>query len=208
MENYPFVKLEVINNYSLLYKIQGTNTSLKPYLLAAHFDVVPADPTNWSHDPFMAKIDDEFLYGRGTMDDKASMLSQLEAIRVFLAKSKQQPKRTIYLAYGHDEEITGLNGAGQIAEHLGNISLEYVLDEGTMVIDELFPGSTQPTALISKYQLNVKYNACYLIIIIKGVAEKGYLTIKFYVNVTGGHSSMPSSENSSINILSQAITRF
>jgi len=57
------------------------------------------------------------------------MMSQLEAMRIFLRKTKQQPKRTLYLAYGHDEEITGLNGASQIAKMLKNrnVSLEYVL---------------------------------------------------------------------------------
>ncbi len=193
-ENYSFVQIEIISNYSLLYKIQGTQTNLKPYLLAAHFDVVPVaeeDVTKWLHDPFKGELNsiDKHIYGRGTMDDKASMLSQLEAIKLFLAKNKQ-PKRTIYLAYGHDEEITGLDGACQIAKLLFNqgVELEYVLDEGTMIVEDVFPGDKKPTALIS-------------------VADKGYLTIRFSVNVTGGHSSMPNTDNSALFILSEAITK-
>ena len=81
------------------------------------------------------------------------MLSQLEAVKIFLSKIKQQPKRTLYLAYGHDEEITGLIGAGEIAQILKNknVSLEYVLDEGTMIVEDVLPGLDKPTALISTY---------------------------------------------------------
>ena len=106
------------------------------------------------------------------------MLSQLEALRLFI-NNNGQPERTIYLAFGHDEEITGLNGAQMMANHLANTSLEYVLDEGSMIIENIVPGLVSPVAMI-------------------GVAEKGYLTIKFHVNVTGGHSSIPDLDQSAL----------
>ena len=189
IEKYPFVKLNLINQYSMLYKIDGTDQSLKPYLFAAHFDVVPAfaQDDNWTHDPFSAKIDDNFIYARGTLDDKSSMFAQLEALRFYLKKNGQ-PKRTLYLAYGHDEEISGHAGAELIASQIGNIQLEYVLDEGTMIIDGALKGLEKPIAYIAN-------------------AEKGYLTVNFFVNVTGGHSSMPNAEESAIFILAEAITR-
>ena len=173
----------------MLYKIEGSDNKLKPYLLAAHFDVVPAfaQDDNWTHDPFSATIEDNFIYARGTLDDKGSMFGLLEGLRVFLKKNGQ-PKRTLYLAFGHDEEVTGQNGAKSIAAHLNNTPLEYVLDEGTMIIQGAMPGLEKPMALIA-------------------TAEKGYLTLKFFVNVTGGHSSMPNSEESSIFILAEAITK-
>ena len=55
LESYDFVRLELVNNQSLLYTIQGSDDSLKPYLLAAHYDVVPADGNGWLHDPFEGK---------------------------------------------------------------------------------------------------------------------------------------------------------
>lgn len=160
LEQFSFVTLETINNYSLLYKIEGSNKSLNPYLLAAHYDVVPADATDWDYGPYSGEIDRNFLYGRGTMDDKASMISQLEAVRLFLNKSKKQPNRTLYLAYGHDEEISGFNGARQIAKILesNNVSLEYVLDEGSMVVEDVFQGSEKPTAMISTLNNLYKFN--------------------------------------------------
>jgi carboxypeptidase PM20D1 len=119
LESYPFVKFNFINNYSILYEIKGSRSDLKPYLLAAHFDVVPANAQEdkWTHEPFEANIEDGYIYARGAIDDKSSMLGQLEAVRIFL-KNNGQPQRTIYLAYGHDEEVKGNEGAGRISELL------------------------------------------------------------------------------------------
>jgi acetylornithine deacetylase/succinyl-diaminopimelate desuccinylase-like protein len=79
LESYSFVEFEFVNR-SLFYKINGKNPNLKPYLLAAHFDVVGVE-NNWDHDPFEANIVDSFIYARGTLDDKSSVIAQLEAIR-------------------------------------------------------------------------------------------------------------------------------
>ena len=113
----------------------------------------------------------------------------MEAVKTYL-KKYGQPKRKIYLAFGHDEEMEGNKGAKKIAEHLQslNVKLEYVIDEGTMILSNLFSYWNKSIALIS-------------------IAEKGYLTVKFYVNTTGGHSSMPDEANSALVILSKAINR-
>jgi carboxypeptidase PM20D1 len=67
----PHVKHEFVANYSLLYTITGSNPNLTPYLLMSHLDVVPADNVNlWESQPFQAEIVQEFIYGRGTIDDK------------------------------------------------------------------------------------------------------------------------------------------
>lgn len=189
LERNSFIELHMINTYSMLYEIKGKMPSLKPYLLAAHFDVVPADADAWDFDPFAATLNDGFIYARGTVDFKSSMISQLEALRLFLAKNGQ-PERTIYLGFGHDEEIGGQSGAQHIVNFLQNTTqgLEYVLDEGTVVVDDIMPGQPKPSALV-------------------GIAEKGYLTVKFSVNRTGGHSSMPDNDNSAIFIMAEAISR-
>ncbi len=189
LEALPFIGLQIINNHSLLYEIKGKNKQLRPYLIAAHYDVVPAEAEQWQFDPFSAQISEGFINARGSMDNKASMISQLEALRLFLGHT-DQPERTVYLAYGHDEEISGRDGAELIAKELSKRtkSLEFVLDEGSMVIEDVFPALGRPSACI-------------------GIAEKGYLTVRFSVNVTGGHSSMPDNENSAIFILSEAVTK-
>ncbi len=141
----------------------------------------------WTYEPFGAKIDDGYVYARGALDDKSSMLAHLEATSVYL-KKYGRPKRSFYLAYGHDEEVAGYNGALSISKFLSNKSIEFIIDEGTMVIEDLVKGLDRPGAFIS-------------------VADKGYLTVKFSVNTTGGHSSMPSDDNSAIFILTEAINK-
>ena len=115
------------------------------------------------------------------------MIAQLEAVRIFL-KFNGQPKRTLYLAYGHDEELSGTYGACTIAKKLENELLEYVLDEGQFVIEDFLIEIERPLALIA-------------------ITEKGYLTIKFSINSTGGHSSMPDKSESVILILSEALNK-
>ena len=58
---------KVINNYSLLYKINGTDPSLKPILFCSHLDVVlaPNHDNAWVHDPFQGIIQDNVIWGRG-----------------------------------------------------------------------------------------------------------------------------------------------
>lgn len=66
-----FIQVYDIAEYSLLYAIQGKNPNLKPFLLSAHIDVVPAgNLSRWKYPPFDAYYDDEFIYARGSLDDK------------------------------------------------------------------------------------------------------------------------------------------
>ena len=69
------VDYEVVANYSLLYKVKGSNPSLKPYMLTAHLDVVPAlELDKWEAPPFSGDIVDGFIYARGTIDDKHQVM--------------------------------------------------------------------------------------------------------------------------------------
>ena len=155
--------------------------------MAAHYDVVCVDESEWTYPPFEARLVDSFIYARGSMDDKASMLGQLEAVKLFL-KQNGQPRRTLYLAYGSDEEQMGLKGAELISEKLKYFELEYVLDECLMVMEDYFKEIKRPMGLI-------------------GIAEKGYLSIKFKVRTMGGHSSMPDYKESAIGIMGDAVSR-
>lgn len=192
---YPLVhqhlQREIISNYSYLYKWEGKNTALKPYILMAHQDVVPIEEATkalWTYDPFSGTIKDEYIWGRGTTDDKINLISIMESAEKLL-KENYQPERTIYFAFGHDEEISGKNGAKKIAETLAKrkIKAALVLDEGGFVTQEKVPGMKQPVALI-------------------GTAEKGYMTMHLSVTKSGGHSSMPEKETA-LDILLQAIIR-
>jgi len=182
---------ETVNQHSLLYTWQGTRTELKPILLLAHMDVVPVDPASeksWTYPPFSGQVADGYIWGRGAMDDKASVLGILEAVERLLSEGFH-PTRTIYLAFGHDEEIGGANGAAKIAATLAarSVQLEYVLDEGMNILRGVIEGVNAPVALI-------------------GVAEKGYLSVELSANAVGGHSSIPANDNA-IGRISRALQR-
>jgi carboxypeptidase PM20D1 len=105
---------------NLLLTWPGSDTSLKPVLLMGHQDVVPIEggtEGTWTHPPFSGQIADGFIGGRGTMDDKFTIVGVLEAIDALLHEGFR-PKRTVYLAFGQDEEIGGLQGAEKIAQLL------------------------------------------------------------------------------------------
>lgn len=72
------VRLEIINGLSLLYYIQGSDPSLKPYLLLAHFDVVPAEEELWEVPPFEGSVKNGYIYGRGTLDLKDVVMVLIE----------------------------------------------------------------------------------------------------------------------------------
>ncbi|CAF1072909.1 unnamed protein product [Rotaria sordida] len=191
--NYSeFVDLYDIAEYSLLYSIQGKNLNLKPFLFSAHMDVVPArDLNRWKYPPFDAHTDKDFIYARGTLDDKGNLFAMMEALKEYL-HAYGQPSRTFYVALTHNEEA-GHSGAMGIAHHLSqqpfghNGQFEFVLDEGTTILEEVFPTLNNPIAII-------------------GVAEKGYMSIKYRIDMASGHSSMPSAPTA-IGILARAVDK-
>ena len=111
------LKREVVGDLSLLYTWQGSNPAAAPILLMAHQDVVPVAPgteKDWTEEPFSGKIKDGYVWGRGAWDDKGNLIAQMQAIEMLLANG-YKPERTVYLAYGADEEVGGLRGAAKIA---------------------------------------------------------------------------------------------
>ncbi|MEL6547422.1 MAG: M20/M25/M40 family metallo-hydrolase, partial [Myxococcota bacterium] len=161
-----------------------------PAVLMAHQDVVPVEEGTeslWTHPAFSGAIADGAVWGRGTLDDKNCVLGILEAAESAL-EAGLTPKRTVYLAFGHDEEIGG-KGATAIAERLAGQGVRpgFVLDEGLAVVNGLVPGVSAPVAMV-------------------GIAEKGYATLRLSADGVGGHSSMPP-ENTAVGILARAIAR-
>ncbi len=192
-ETFPLthakLSLEKINDYSLLYKWDGSDPSKKPIILMSHQDVVPVDePTlsDWEAGPFEGKITDTDIIGRGTMDDKGTLIGLLEAVEKLLEES-YVPSRTIYLASGHDEEVGGANGAAEIAAYLKakGVHAAMTLDEGGFLAENLVPGIDGPVAMVN-------------------LAEKGFASFRLIVETKGGHSSQPPRENT-IGMLAQAI---
>jgi carboxypeptidase PM20D1 len=187
------VKREVVGDFGLLYIWTGTDAAAKPVMLMAHHDVVPIAPGTegqWQVPPFDGVVKDGYVWGRGTWDDKGNLVAQLEAIERLLAAG-HQPRQTVYVFSGADEELGGTRGAALAMQQLKQkgVRLEFVLDEGLVLTEGLVPGVAAPAALI-------------------GVAEKGYITVQLTAKATAGHGSMPPVTGSSaIAKLSNALKR-
>jgi carboxypeptidase PM20D1 len=192
-ENYPLLNKTLIkqeiNHHSLIYKWPGKNPALKPILFAAHLDVVPAEKDSekqWSHPPFSGDVDKEYVWGRGALDMKNHLVTLMEAIE-FLVGEGFSPKRTIFLAFGHDEEIYGLEGALKISQWLEKqgIKLGAVLDEGGNITQKIMEGVDFPVATVC-------------------AGEKGFLTLNVSAKGQPGHSSAPPRQ-SAISIIARAL---
>jgi len=197
-QEYPTIhqraERQLVNNYNIVYKFTGTDPTLKPALFMGHIDVVSVDEITldkWTHPPFDGVIDNDIIWGRGAIDDKSTVMSLMEAMELTLNAHQENPfKRTVYFAFGHDEEVGGELGAQLIAKHFKEqgIVFEFVLDEGGVILKKgMMPNIDQEIAII-------------------GVAEKGFMNIRMTVEQTGGHSSTPPAHTGP-GILAQAIVK-
>ena len=192
---YPLMHQQLekksFNLFSYVFKWKGKDTTLAPYVLMAHTDVVPVEAiaeSKWSYPSFSGTIDKDTIWGRGAVDDKGSAIAIMEAVESSL-RENIQPSRTIYLCFGHDEEISGKRGAAIFSKWFdsSNIKPALVLDEGGMVDTEKFKKTGRPVAVV-------------------GTGEKGYTNIDLTVELPGGHSSTPVKETA-IDILNQAVVK-
>ena len=182
---------EVVAGYSLLYAWEGADPGAPAVLLMGHLDVVGVEPGtegDWEHPPFAGERDDRYMWGRGTTDDKGSVIALFEAVEALLAEGFR-PDVTLYLAIGHDEEVGGTEGAAALAALLAarGVRLDFVLDEGGTVITGYLPGLKAPLALV-------------------GIGEKGYLNVELVAQGSGGHSSVPP-PHTAIGLLAAAVQR-
>lgn len=165
---------EDIGDRGILFTWKGRDPALEPAIFCAHFDVVPAeDSEKWDHDPFSGDISGGYVWGRGTQDIKIMMACLLQAANE-LAESGFTPQRTILFAFGGDEEVGGMRGAGAIAGIMTQRSIKaaFLHDEGGPIAVGMISFASRPLALI-------------------GVAEKGYMDVLLTATGEGGHASMP-----------------
>ncbi|MEO0882136.1 MAG: M20 family peptidase [Pseudomonadota bacterium] len=186
-ETYPLthegLELEKVAGYSLLYRWPGTDQSLDPIVLMAHQDVVPVNigtERDWTGAPFTGEIIDGVVYGRGTLDDKGSLIAIMEAVEALL-ETGFRPQRTVYLMFGHDEEVSGA-GAQAMFDLLASrgVRAEMVLDEGFFAIKDS-PLTGKPFGFV-------------------GIAEKGYITLRLTATAEGGHSSNPPRNSANVRL--------
>ena len=179
-------RLEKVNRYGLVYTFQGTSQHLKPLLLTAHQDVVPASSiSKWTYPPFEAHYDGQYLWGRGSSDCKNNLIGVMSVVETLLSQD-WKPKRSVVLAFGFDEETGGVRGAAKIAgvleEAWGRDGFALILDEGGMGL------TTVGDYVYAR----------------PAVAEKGYMDAQLILETSGGHSSQPPA-HSGIGIIAEMI---
>ncbi|MBQ8392787.1 MAG: M20/M25/M40 family metallo-hydrolase [Clostridia bacterium] len=186
-ELYPnvFAKCQFtrLPDRALLFKWEGKDHS-EASVMMAHYDVVPVDEEKWEKPPFDGIIENGVLWGRGTLDTKATFNGALSGADALIEQGFI-PERDIYFAFSGGEEVNG-KGAVNIVDYFveNNIKIGLVLDEGGAVVENVFPGVKAPCGVI-------------------GIAEKGLMDVRYRVTTNGGHASAPA-PHTPVGLLSQA----
>lgn len=174
-ELYPNVfkvcTLTRLPDRALLFRWPGKKSEA-PSVMMAHYDVVPVEEDGWEKPPFDGIVENGVLWGRGTLDTKATFNGVLSAANALIGQDFT-PEQDIYFAFSGGEEING-KGASNIVQWFFDHHIEpaLVVDEGGAVVEGVFPGVSAPCGLI-------------------GIAEKGMMNLTFSLQSGGGHASAP-----------------
>jgi acetylornithine deacetylase/succinyl-diaminopimelate desuccinylase-like protein len=182
----PTVLESAPNRTSVVARIEGEDSSRDALLIHGHLDVVPAEPKEWTYDPFAGEVADGCVWGRGAVDMKDMDAMTLAVVRDRL-RSGRKPPRDVVLAFVADEEAGGTFGASWLVDkHPG-----------------LFDGVTEAISEVGGYSLSVNDDVrLYLI----ETAQKGMAWIKLTATGTAGHGSMINNDNA-VTRLCEAVGR-
>ncbi|MGH8862846.1 MAG: M20/M25/M40 family metallo-hydrolase [Jatrophihabitantaceae bacterium] len=160
---------------STIARIEGTDGSRAPLLIHGHLDVVPADASEWTVDPFSGEIKDGFVWGRGAIDMKDMDAMTLALVREW-ARTGRRPPRDIVLAFVSDEEAGGKQGA------------HYLVDNHP----DLFAECTEAIGEVGGFSISINDSARVYAI---QTAEKGINWLRLTASGAPGHGSMVHDDN-------------
>jgi len=151
----------------------ASNEGSKPIALIGHMDVVDASAETWTTDPYQPTEKDGYLYGRGSVDNKAG-IAALATTFVRLKRQGWSPSRDLIIAFSGDEE-TGMSTTRTLTAHKWVSRAEFALNSdagaGSIGADGKGPAFSIQSA------------------------EKTYATFFFTAKNRGGHSSAPRADN-------------
>lgn len=166
----------------LVARYPGRDRKAKPTLIIAHMDVVEAKAEDWERDPFTPIVENGYLFGRGSLDNKAGISMSLAAV-MKLRREGWVPAHDLVLAFSGDEE-TAMKSTAAMAEALSNADLVLNADSGSGELD------TEGKPFVYSVQ----------------AGEKTYGDFRFTVSDPGGHSSRPGATNA-IDAMSKAMEK-
>ena len=153
---------------SVVARVEGSDPGKPALVVHGHLDVVPADPRNWSVDPFGGEIKDGLLWGRGAVDMKNMDAMILTALGDIL-NAGEQPARDLVVAFFADEEDGGRRGS------------HYLVDTRP----ELFAGATEAISEVGGYSIDLAGRRAYLL----QTGEKSLVWIKLIARGRAAHGS-------------------
>ncbi|MBQ8598994.1 MAG: M20/M25/M40 family metallo-hydrolase [Oscillospiraceae bacterium] len=171
-----------INQYGIILKWKGADSSLQPVILMAHHDVVPVEGQDWHYPPFGAEIHDGKIYARGTVDTKCILAAVLEAMEALIIEGVT-PDRDVYFTTSNCEETAG-DTTPQMVQWFAKQGIKpwFVLDEGGAILQKMPMGITNPFAMI-------------------GVSEKGLANVYVTATAKAGHASLPSKQDAPVKLV-------
>ena len=172
---YPKVfatcEFQKLPNRALLLRWKGKSDK-NPSVMMSHYDVVPVREDLWEKPPFDGIIEDGVLWGRGTLDTKATLNGALFAANTLMEQGFV-PENDVYFAFSGGEEVNGLGAVNIVNYFAANgITPALVVDEGGAVVENVFPGVKVPCGMV-------------------GIGEKGMMNVRYTVHSGGGHASAP-----------------
>jgi acetylornithine deacetylase/succinyl-diaminopimelate desuccinylase-like protein len=182
----PVVLESAQNRTSVVARVEGTDPSRDALLIHGHLDVVPAQPKDWTYDPFAAEVADGCVWGRGAVDMLDMDAMTLAVIRDRL-RAGRRPERDVVLAFVADEEAGGVFGASWLVDNHPS----------------LFEGCTEAISEVGGFSLSVNDDLrLYLI----ETAQKGMAWMRLTASGTAGHGSMVNDDNA-VTRLCEAVAR-
>jgi acetylornithine deacetylase/succinyl-diaminopimelate desuccinylase-like protein len=171
---------------STIARISGTDDTRAPLLIHGHLDVVPAEPAEWTIDPFAGEVREEYVWGRGAVDMKDMDAMTLALVRQW-ARTGHKPPRDIVLAFVSDEEAGGRQGAHYLVDHHA----------------ELFADCTEAISEVGGFSVSLNESTrLYLI----QTAEKGMAWLRLKAKGRPGHGSLVHNDNA-VTLLAEAVSR-
>lgn len=171
---------------STIARVAGEDPSRPPLLIHGHLDVVPADASEWSVDPFGGEVKDDYVWGRGAIDMKDMDAMTLAIIREW-QRTGRRPPRDIVLAFVSDEEAGGVEGAHYLVERHR----------------DLFADCTEAISEVGGFSLSLNEQMrLYLI----QTAEKGINWLRLKASAPPGHGSLVHWDNA-VTRLATAVSR-